>query len=410
MRILYVLDSFPVISQTFVLNEIVEMLKLGHEIRILSILTAHEKIKHTNFGKYQLNKYLRYAHENHKAVPKGFRKIHRITLNILRSFYQGFHKFGLIKDNKSGRLNNLFSDKSLDYSIKVGLSILDSFNADIIHAHFCDNATAVAKELSSQTGIPYTFSAHGFDIYVNPPADWKESLDMSKFCIVYTQFNKDYLVNKYNFSAEKINVVQHGVDINEFRPSDRKFKKLTIVSVARLHPIKGNEYLIVACSILKTKGLDFQCLLIGDGERKAYLQNMIDDLNLSNCVKILGYKRHDQVARLLRYCHIHVLPSIQESFGVATLEAMACGLAVISSDVQGVSELIQHTKTGFLVQPQNAKMLADCLEVLGKDNGLREKIGSAARSFVEKKYSLENEARETLDLWKDVIQDVKSRV
>ena len=403
MRILFVLNTFPVVSQTFVLNEIVEMLKLGHEIRILSIFSSDEKIKHRNFGKYQLNKYIRYVFVNRKAMPRGFKKIHRIILNILRSAYHGFDKIGLNKDTKSGRIIYSLGNNSLDYSIEVGLSILDSFNADIIHAHFCDDATAVAKELSRQKGIPYTFSAHGYDIYVNPPADWKERLYMSKFCIVYTQFNKNYLINKYNVSAEKIKVVQHGVDINEFKPSVRKFKKLTIVSVARLHPIKGNEYLIVACSILKTKGLDYQCLLVGDGERRAYLQSMIEDLNLSDCVKILGDKRHDQVARLLRYSHIHVLPSIEESFGVATLEAMACGLAVVSSDVQGVSELIQHMKTGFLVQPQNAKMLADCLEALGKDDGLREKMGSAARSYVEKKYSLENEARETLGLWESVI-------
>ncbi|MCK4820897.1 glycosyltransferase, partial [bacterium] len=206
MRIFYVLERFPVLSQTFVLNEIIEMMKLGHEIKILSLLPPLEKIKHESFEEYKLDGFVNYVVKDQSYTQR----VSEVVRNIMQITVPSILKVGI---NIKNKMHKALGNRIEDYAISMGKEILGSFKADIIHAHFCDISTYVAMELSKQEGIPYTFSAHGFDIYVSPPSNWKERVDLSKGCIVYTQYNKDHLVKTYNIDVEKIKVVSHGVDV-----------------------------------------------------------------------------------------------------------------------------------------------------------------------------------------------------
>jgi glycosyltransferase involved in cell wall biosynthesis len=174
--------------------------------------------------------------------------------------------------------------------------------------------------------------------------------------------------------------------------------------VASLEAVKGHRYLIEACRILKERGIDFHCELVGDGPLRQDLERQIARSGLGGRVRLLGGQPRARVAQLLANAHAAALASHptkdgkREGIPVALMEAMSAGLPVVATAISGIPELVQSEVTGLLVPSGDPVALADALERLTTDRALCERLGRAARSKVMRAFSLRASAATLLGL------------
>ncbi|MFQ5754094.1 MAG: glycosyltransferase, partial [bacterium] len=171
----------------------------------------------------------------------------------------------------------------------------------------------------------------------------------------------------------------------------REHCEVDILSVGSLTKVKGFNYLIKACALLKDQGECFRCMIVGNGPEKEHLDKLITQLNLRDVVEIKDSVPHDKVKELYGDAKIFVLPLATidgASHGIPNVlaEAMAMGLPVISCDVPNIAELIEHDGDGILVREKDAKALAASIEILLLNKEMREDLGKDAREKIEKEF------------------------
>jgi len=211
------------------------------------------------------------------------------------------------------------------------------------------------------------------------------------------------MINHYGMDGGDIEIVYCGIDLDTFKPLPHEFKeKFILLNVARLTYLKGQKYLIDACKILKDKGLDFECLIIGGGSRMEELQNQISELELKDFVILMGAVENGRLPEYYNKADIFVLPSLSESLGKVSIEALACSTPVIASDVKGVPEVVQDNVTGFLIDPKNPIQLADSILRLKEDSALLDNFKRNARRTVEQKFDIKKNTLQLESIFKKV--------
>ena len=213
----------------------------------------------------------------------------------------------------------------------------------------------------------------------------------------------------------KFKTIYNGVDLLEYRPKepdgsmrekhDIDEKAFVITVTARIHPMKGQKYLIQACRTLKSCIKNFYVLLAGEVIDYAYLkecEKLIEEFDIQDRVVFLGLI--DNVSQLLHETDIVVLPSISsEAFPRSVIEAMAAGKPVIATNVGGCREAFDDKISGFLVPAMDSAALADKVLLLAKNRNLRERIGSEARCRVENMFEIGDKVKQTEKLYYDAL-------
>jgi glycosyltransferase involved in cell wall biosynthesis len=164
-------------------------------------------------------------------------------------------------------------------------------------------------------------------------------------------------------------------------------RPVTIVGLGRLHEKKGFGVLIKALRILAASAVAFDCSIAGEGPERASLQRAVDKAGLADRIKLPGWT--DDVATYLSAADIFALPSFQEDFPLAVLDAMASGVPIVASRIDGPKDFLVDGETALIVPPNDAPALAEALSRLIADQGLRERLGRNARREAEQKYSFE---------------------
>jgi len=202
---------------------------------------------------------------------------------------------------------------------------------------------------------------------------------------------KDFMEKELEVKRE-IEIMYSGVDTDLFKPlSEPSGKYLAeggfkILTIARLHKYKGLEYLIEAMQFLRDQMPEVKLYMLGKGPEEKNLKNLVKRLGLESEIEFLQRSIPNyEMPFLYRECDIYVQPSLIEPYGIAVLEAMACGKPVIGTKVGGMTDTIKDDETGFLVEPGNAKELADRISVL-KDRNKRTEMGIRAREWVVSKF------------------------
>ena len=185
------------------------------------------------------------------------------------------------------------------------------------------------------------------------------------------------------------------IDLNKFIYIGNKIllktDKIKILSIGRLNYIKGLYFAIEAMYLLKNMNIDFEYNIIGDGELKEELLFHRYQFNLENEINFLGIKQGQDVIDQINEAHVLLLPSLSEGIANVAIEAMACGTLVISTDVGGMSELIEDSRTGFLVNAKSSKEIADKI-IFIKDNFVScNSISKEARLKVENEFNIQTQ-------------------
>lgn len=262
-------------------------------------------------------------------------------------------------------------------SYKETLKLIKDRNYSFIHTH-TPIASAIVRLAAHKTGTKVIYTAHGFHFYKGAPLkNWLLYYPAEKICSYFTDvlitINKeDYALAQKKMKAKKtVYIPGVGIDLNKFKPvktnSENKRRELGapdsavwILAVGELIHRKNHETLIRAVS-----GIDNVYLTIaGKGELHNYLQNLINELNISQKVKLLGFR--SDISELCAAADVFAFPSFQEGLPVAVMEAMASGLPIACSRIRGNTDLIEEGKGGVMFDPKSVESTANALDRLLK--------------------------------------------
>jgi glycosyltransferase involved in cell wall biosynthesis len=246
---------------------------------------------------------------------------------------------------------------------------------------------------STLSGIPYSFTLHGPDIFFEPHR-WRldAKIASARFVACISHFCR---AQAMNFSTpahwNKLHIVHCGIEPERYTPKPRERGK-QLLFVGRLAGVKGVPVLLDALQSLKTVHPDLNLTFIGDGPERKALEERAAQMDLDSMTKFVGYKGQAEVASALAETDIFVLPSFAEGVPVVLMEAMAASVPVITTHVAGIPELIDDGLHGILTHPGDSASLAVAIDMLLTDPAKAETMGKAGREKVSRAFNITDEA------------------
>ena len=371
--------TWPKLSETFVLGEILGLERRGYELRLYALAAPQdEESRRVARGVQASVAY---------PPPPGLRgwartlRAHGACLLASPVRYASSVVHAL-RRAETGRLSDLLRAGWLAAELRRA-------HAAHLHVHFASEPASVAELASRMAGIPYSISAHAKDIWVSDAASLERKLSGAAFTVTCTEHNRAHLAA----IAPDAKVVRmyHGVDTHRLQPAARTFgagREPLILSVGRLRAKKGLHTLIEACALLRATGIRFRAQIVGYGPERPALAAAIARYRLDDAIELTGRLDHDEVIRRYGDAHLFVLPCTivadgdRDGIPNVLLEAMATGLPVVSTRVSGIPELVADGDNGLLVGPDDATALAAAMRRLLDDDALRAQLGATARATV----------------------------
>ena len=207
----------------------------------------------------------------------------------------------------------------------------------------------------------------------------------------------------YNLKS-KSSVVYNGVDTNIFTPKNKVSSNHIVLYTGRFESRKGVGDLIRAAKYISKVDSNIKFILVGNGPLDMNLRKMVDKFSLNKNVQFAGFVPHEKIYEYYQNSTIYVLPSYYEGLPTTLLEAMSCGMASITTNVQGNSELIKNGENGLLISPKNPKELAEKILYLLDNAELRKKLGENARKTIEKRYTWDKVSKNYETIYNNLIE------
>ncbi len=394
VKVAYLASRFPKITETFVLQEILAVRRLGVEVELFPLRRERTTTMHAEAAflvqRAHFTRWLSWALM--RAHLHFLRRKPRIYSRTLWTLFRA--NWGSLRYSVGALV---FFPKAvyLAYTMRAqGIAH--------IHAHFASHPAAVAFVIHRLVGIPYSFTAHGSDLHRDRRM-LSEKVAEAVMVVAISTYNRDTIIAECGAeSGSKVVVIHCGVDTNVFRPrtppGGRVGGRLSVLCIGTLHEVKGQAYLIEACRLLNQRGIAADLHFVGDGPDRRRLVKQVGRAGLGNRVTFHGQKRDCEVAALLRTAQVVAAPSVPTSDGrregipVALMEAMSSGVAVVASRLSGIPELVENGECGLLVESRDARALADALQQLQQDPALRHRLGQAGRAKVVREFDLRTNA------------------
>ena len=394
LRLTYIIGTYPLLTTTFIDREIRLLQEWGVKLQIVSIRRpgsdlAPEQIELQKGVKYLL------------PVSVVMLLMSHLWFMVLRpfSFWRTlFYLFSRPHPDSQSRLKTLLH---FGTGVYAAYAIRENPGSHV-HAHFVDRATTVALVIGRLHNIPYSATAHATDIYVNPIM-LPEKISQARFIATCTQYNKDYLATAVGPDiSRKVHRIYHGLDMSHYQPHHHPTEKPLLIAVGQLKEKKGFTYLLQACHLLKDRGYEFECQIVGEGSLRGELEAQIRQLGLENDVTLCGALPHQAVIDKYKQATLFALPCVVQADGErdgipnVILEALAMELPVVSTRHSGIPEVIEDGENGLLVPPEEEMPLADALARLLDNPDLCLKLGSKGRATIMESFSVESNVEKLL--------------
>jgi colanic acid/amylovoran biosynthesis glycosyltransferase len=391
-RIAYTMSRFPKISETFVLYEMQELQRAGLTVEVFPLVRERPAITHAEAEAFL-------AQVSHRGPLSG-------DVRAAMAYWQrkaGARYTALWSEVLLGSLGSpkFFSRVPAVLGQASWMAQqMEAHGIEHLHAHFATHPALAAYVIHRLTGIPYSITVHAHDLYVDRTF-LAPKLQAAERIITISQFNRDLIGRLYGgVIADKTRVIRCGVDLSVFQPRQyvQRNQPFSLLCVASLEDYKGHEYLVQACSLLRDQGVDFRCKLVGTGELRHTIEAQIDRYDLEPNIELCGPQPRAKVSQLMAEADVVVLPSVvtpsgkMEGIPVALMEAMACAVPVVATNISGIPELISDGRSGLLVPQRDSQALAMALARLANDPGLRQQLGQAGRKKIAAEYDLRRNA------------------
>lgn len=378
----YVLKRFPRISETFIAAELIELERQGEQLTVFALINPAEPFAHAFLDQLKapvvylparpIREPLRVA----RAVGWTFARSPLSCLRALR--------------NAIGRRA---SRRLLVHAIVLRAEMARA-GIDHAHAHFATEGSELARLARLLGGPTYSVTTHAKDIYHEQvmPEDLRWKLGEAVFVATVSEGNRQHL-NAVLRADGRVRVVPNSVDLRRLGPVERSPEPGLVVSVARLVEKKGLADLVAACGILRASGLPVRLVVAGDGPLRSELEAAAASAGLEQ--PFIGALPYEQVWDLYRRASVFCLPCVIASTGdrdglpTSVLEAMALGIPVVTTAVNGLADAVLDHKTGMIVPEHDADALADALRRVLEDDALATRLAEEGRRHVERSFSLE---------------------
>jgi glycosyltransferase involved in cell wall biosynthesis len=384
MKIGYVIKSYPRLSQTFIVNELLAHERAGLPLEIFSLRPPKDEPRHASVERVK-------APVNYIPGPAA----------TGAEFWETVCQAGAAVPGFWPRLGGVAGEPVAEVFQAVTLArLVGERGITHLHAHFGNVATSVARIASALAGIRYSFTAHARDIFHQKvvPQELRRKLADAGAVVTVSEYNLAFLHEHYGAAAKRVRRVYNGLDMADFAYADPVGRPAVIISVGRLVEKKGFPVLVEACGELARRGVEFRCELVGDGPLEPVLAARINALGLGNRVRLLGLRRQEEVKGLVQGAAVMAAPCVvgedgdMDGLPTVILEAMALGTPCVGTDVTGIPEVLRDDETGLMVSQQAVGSLADALERLLRDENLRVRLARSARELVEREFDIHRNA------------------
>jgi colanic acid/amylovoran biosynthesis glycosyltransferase len=388
MKIAFIVDQFPKLSETFILNQITGLIDMGHEVDIFAASNPDEHKVHRGVKEYQLLARTYYFSEPEQKLAR----LLRATLTLLRTFHRDPGKV----------LRSFIAAKRFRLRRRIAWQYVLPFlgkRYDIIHCHFGPNGFigTFLKELGVTGKVVVSF--HGYDLSLLVAGNPQMYNNLFKSGDLMMPVSQRFQAKLTALGCAETKVIVHrsGVNLAEYPVRKRYYEKggaLNLLTIARLVEKKGLEYSLQAVARLVPKYPRLMYRIGGDGPLRPELEFLAHQLGLGKAVIFLGAVEHDEVKKLMVTPDIFVLSSVtgqggdEEGIPTTLMEALASGMPVISTIHAGIPELVTDGVSGFLVLERDVDALVARLEYLIQHPEIWQEIGRNGRRFVEERFNI----------------------
>jgi colanic acid/amylovoran biosynthesis glycosyltransferase len=407
VRIIYVTSTLPYgKKEAFVIPEVRELKRRGHDILIVPTFPRG-----------------RVLHEDVKPLMSCVVAKPLLSAGIVR---EAITQVARNPAKSSGALRRLFESRSAGVLVRnlavylKGLWLAElarDREVDHIHAHWATVPASMAFVAAEVSGLPWSVTAHRFDIAENNLLDIKAK--RACFIRAINRRGLREIVAQVSPEAPVPSLIHMGVALpptKRWQPQHDNGRITRIVVPANLLEIKGHRYLLKATRLLRDRGVHVHVDLAGDGPLRTELESEAEELGLQDRVTFLGVVSHKELLEGLRTMDwgMLVLPSIvtdsgeKEGIPVAIIESMSCRVPVVSTMTGGIPELFEGVDDALLLPPRDPAALADAIERLIKDPGLRERLMEAGRRRVEERFAIEKVAAQLAERFEMCCTDGRS--
>ncbi len=363
-KIAYLTAHIPRLPESFILREMSEMERLGWQVALYPLVqqqtaNGEETAEWTNQAVSPSTTFGDVVYANLRYLKQNTLLYLAVWLSVVMG--------------NLGSLRLLWQALALFPRAVCTAEKMQAEKITHVHAHYATRPALAAWVIYRLTGITYSLTVHTHDIFERTSL-LATKLQDAKFITAISDFNRNYLANAVGeWVKDKTYVIHCGIIPENYHQKARKLRlgrQFEILSIGSLQPHKGLRYLIEASLYLRERNIPHRCRIVGEGEQRPFLQQLITDNSLDGCVELIGAKTESEIAELLTSAHCYVQPNVItedgsiEGIPFAIMEALACGLPVVATDVAGIPEIIRHGETGYLMPPGDAMAIADALEVL----------------------------------------------
>lgn len=391
MTVAIVLKGYPRLSETFIAQEIHGLERRGLAMRIVSLRQPTDRARHPVHDEIRAPvAYLpEYLHEEPARVWRGWRTARRLP--------------GYARARRTW-LRDLARDRTPNRIRRFGQAcvLAAELPSDVtrLHFHFLHTPASVARYAALMTGLPLSGSAHAKDIWTIPEWEKREKLADLDWLATCTAVGAEHLQQLSAGRSDRVVLAYHGLDLARFPPGAAEAPArngrdpadpVRLVSVGRAVPKKGYDDLLAALARLPA-GLDWRLAHIGGGALTGDLARRAARLGLDGRIDWMGAQPQATVLQALRRADLFVLASKiaadgdRDGLPNVLVEAQSQGLAVLSTSVSAIPELIRHGETGWLVPPGDPAALAEALERLIRDPGLRARLAAAGEARIRAEF------------------------
>ena len=403
MRIAFIVGGFPLISETFILNQITGLIDLGYAVDIYARRRSPDRAVHPEVEKYGLLG--RTCWFNLPRTRWG--RVTRAGATFLRTFPR--HPLAMLRCLNLRRYGSV-------YRVLNNIMHAPPFLAakyDVVMCHFGGNGIDFIFLKDLLPRLKFVTMFHKGDILLGDERTAAVYRQLPKqgdiFLAICESWNRRKLL-EFGFDARRIRLHPIGVDTRRisFQVREPRGARLDILTVARLHPEKGIEHGLRAVAALIARRPDtvVRYRVIGDGQDRDRLAALVEALGLSAEVELVGPLPTPDVINWMHASHVFLLPSLAEATPTVLLEAQATGLPILATDVGGIRDIVA-AQAGFLVPAADPNALADRLTVMVDHPERWPAMGRAGRRFVEERHDITDLDARLAALFEQVVAGIR---
>ncbi len=385
LRVAYLLLWFPEPSQTFVLEEVNTLVRLGLEVRVYTLYGPRRPTRTAGMARVL-------APVRHLGVPAAG-KLLRDLAHLGRDWGPGAGQF--LRQVLLRRWRSLETAGEALWAAVAGVHLAKEFRITgigHIHAPWADGPATAAWVASHLSGIPFSFSARARDLHP-PDGALLEKLAAASLVRTNTRAHERYLAGLAPRETAKIVNIYNGVSLApEPAPPRRRQPPFRLLALGRLVPKKGYAVLLAACRLLAREGFDFHLTLAGDGPERQQLRRLIGRYGLQGRVALPGFVPHREVPHLFREADLFIMPSLitpsgdRDGIPNVVLEALLHEVPVVASEISGLPEVIRPGATGWLTRAADPESLARAVQEAAADPREARRRALAGRDLVAREF------------------------